>query len=571
MLIEWYDGLQMIRNTFFTRLILFFLAIALLPIVFLSMYYYTSVTKTLTTNLTNQADASISRTTANFEECLEDYKHRLYLLATDPTTIEALSIPTSKRTTEIYKKIYSIMKGKIYDASAHIVSLDGKIKYSTHEFPKVYDFQYNNNDDSFKSNLPESPSSTMIFMERYINKRNNIILLNLVRTVTDKQDKVLGYVIIDIFASTLSRLYNEKLFSDLVLINMKTLKVASLLHTGVYGDYSQFPALIDTKESAAKNIIAKRSVPGEHLTLAGIVETSSYTLLLKNISLISSIIMLISILAAFLVSFITSKHITRPIDRLVAAMKQVELGELDVRLNEKVKNEDIRILNSVFNDMVIQIRELIALTKEEEKQLRDAERKALQAQINPHFLYNTLYTIKAIAKLHGEKQILTISTELSRLLRNAISSNKEVIPLGESFDLVQSFLTIQKIRFPKKLCYTCTIEDEIRNISTPKLIVQPFVENAISHGLETKITEWRLSVSAWREGDSIVIVIQDNGIGFSPDKLSLPSEDIHDHIGIHNVKKRLELYYNGEASVTITSKIGIGTTVRMTLPRLKEH
>lgn len=463
------------------------------------------------------------------------------------------------------------MKGKIYDASAHIVSLDGKIKYSTHEFPKVYDFQYNNNDDSFKSNLPESPSSTMIFMERYINKRNNIILLNLVRTVTDKQDKVLGYVIIDIFASTLSRLYNEKLFSDLVLINMKTLKVASLLHTGVYGDYSQFPALIDTKESAAKNIIAKRSVPGEHLTLAGIVETSSYTLLLKNISLISSIIMLISILAAFLVSFITSKHITRPIDRLVAAMKQVELGELDVRLNEKVKNEDIRILNSVFNDMVIQIRELIALTKEEEKQLRDAERKALQAQINPHFLYNTLYTIKAIAKLHGEKQILTISTELSRLLRNAISSNKEVIPLGESFDLVQSFLTIQKIRFPKKLCYTCTIEDEIRNISTPKLIVQPFVENAISHGLETKITEWRLSVSAWREGDSIVIVIQDNGIGFSPDKLSLPSEDIHDHIGIHNVKKRLELYYNGEASVTITSKIGIGTTVRMTLPRLKEH
>ncbi|OQY35322.1 MAG: hypothetical protein B6241_02195 [Spirochaetaceae bacterium 4572_59] len=210
------------------------------------------------------------------------------------------------------------------------------------------------------------------------------------------------------------------------------------------------------------------------------------------------------------------------------------------------------------------------LTKEEERQLREAERRALQAQINPHFLYNTLYTIKAIAKLHGEEQILTVSTELGRLLRNAIDSSDDIIPLGDSFNLVNSYLTIQKIRFPLKLKTVINIDDTIRSVQAPKLIIQPFVENAVTHGLEPKRENWLLKITVFRRDMKIIILIQDNGVGFALKTMEIDNIK-RQHIGIENVRRRLYLFYGGDASLKVTSKPGCGTVVRIILPDKEEQ
>lgn len=563
------------KSTFFIRLITFFLLISLVPILFLSFYYYTSVSNTLKTNLTHQAEESINRTIENFVECLDEYRHNTYLLANNQIIQQALSSPEPIESRRIYQEIYSIMRGNIYNASAHIVSPDGKIRYSTHEFPSIYDFRYNNNDSSILSILTGNGASTFLLTERYVNNRNDVIMMNIVRTIVDSDNQLLGYAIIDLFSSTLSALCEEKLFSDLVLIDTATLKASSLIHTEVYGDYSRFPALLALQNSSSSistgadvvpnYVVAKREIPGTDLALAGIVETSSYRLVLSNISITTTIIMVVSALAAFILSFITSKHISKPISVLVGAMKRVEQGDLQVRLEDTGRNDEMGTLHAGFNDMVQQIRELIELTKEEERQLREAERRALQAQINPHFLYNTLYTIKAIAKLHGEEQILTISTELSRLLRNAIDSSDDVIPLGDSLDLVESYLAIQNIRFPSKLKTTIDIDESIRPVPAPKLIIQPFVENAVTHGLEPKLDNWRLRITAFRRDDTIVILIQDNGVGFTPYSTEDPMQK-NRHIGLENVRKRLELFYGGKASLTVTSRPGRGTVVRIILP-----
>ncbi len=227
------------------------------------------------------------------------------------------------------------------------------------------------------------------------------------------------------------------------------------------------------------------------------------------------------------------------------------------------------VLQSGFNDMVSQIRELIELTKEEERQLREAERRALQAQINPHFLYNTLYTIKALAKLHGEEQILTISTKLGQLLRNAIDSTDDVIPLGDSFNLVESYLVIQQIRFQDKLKAIIRIDNSVRSIPAPKLIFQPFVENAITHGLEPKLDNWKLRINAFKRNKHIFILIQDNGIGFDQDSSKADSQ-VRKHIGLENVRKRLDLFYSGKASLKVTSKINVGTVIKIMLPASEE-
>lgn len=567
------------RNTFFTRLIAYFLLISLVPIIFLSFYYYTSVSRTLRTNLTDQAEESISRTLDNYVECLEEYRHNTYLLSNNPVIQQALSSPGSAESNLIYQEIYSIMRGKIYAASAHIVSPNGKIRYSTHEFPSIYDFRYNSNDSSILSILSENVSSTLLLSERYVNNRNDVIMMNFVRTILDDKNNLIGYAIIDLFAPTLNALCEENLFSDLVLIDTKTLKAKSLIHTEVFGDYSSFPALQTLQNTASYRttdtdtgpnfIVAKGKIPGTDLELAGIVETSSYRIVLNNISITTSIIMFASILAALLLSFITSKHISKPISALVTAMKKVEGGKLDVKLKEYGKNEELRALQSGFNEMVSQIRELIELTKEEERQLREAERRALQAQINPHFLYNTLYTIKALAKLHGEEQILIISTKLGQLLRNAIDSTDDVIPLGDSFNLVESYLVIQQIRFQDKLKASVHIGESIKGIPAPKLIIQPFVENAITHGLEPKLDNWRLQINGFKRNGYIYILIQDNGVGFNPDSNIIDSTD-RKHIGLENVRKRLDLFYSGKAILTVTSKNKVGTVIRIQLPVSEE-
>ncbi len=552
----------------------YFLLIALVPILCLSIYYYTSVSSTVKENLALQSDQSLERIIDNFATCLDDYRHRSYEISIDETVRSALKTKEQGETPELYKQLYQAMKGTIYDASAHLVSADGRRKYSTHEFPLNYDLRYHSNDDSIASVLTRLTEPTLLLTERYVNNRNDIVMMNMIRSIKDEDESLIGYVIIDLFSTTLSALCDEHLFSDIILIDRTTLNTSSLIHTDTYGDYSQFPALtvastnsaIDSVRISADYIIAEKPIADTMLSLVGIIDISPYTIVLDRISLISLIIMVISILGALLVAYLTSNHITGPISKLVSAMKQVELRNLTVHVEQQNGTDEIQSLTDGFNDMVVEIRQLIDLTKEEERQLREAERKALQAQINPHFLYNTLYTIKALATLHGENQILQISTSLGRLLRNSISSSNDTLPLSESIDLVRSYLTIVQIRFPDKLDYSIAVDDSCEELVTPKFIIQPFVENAISHGLEPKLGVWRLRIEVycWRGYTAISII--DNGIGFDPSQVK-PDEDDRAHIGIQNVMKRIELYYQGRADVKITSKIGTGTVVRILLPK----
>ncbi len=552
----------------------YFLLIALVPILCLSIYYYTSVSRTVRENLALQSDLALDRIIENFTLCLDDYRHRSYEIATDEVVRAALRNREMIESPEIYKQLYQAMKGTIYDASAHLVSAEGKRKYSTHEFPPLYDIRYHSNDDSIASVLSRLTEPTLLLTERYVNNRNDIVMMNMIRSVKDTDESLIGYVIVDLFSTTLSALCDEHLFSDIILIDRTTLNTSSLIHTDTYGDYSRFPALtvpssssaLESVRISADYIIAEKPIADTMLSLVGIIETAPYTIVLDRISLISMIIMAISILGALILAYVTANHITGPISKLVSAMKQVEQRNLTVQVEQRSGTDEIKSLTEGFNDMVVEIRRLIDLTKEEEHQLREAERKALQAQINPHFLYNTLYTIKALASLHGENQILQISTSLSRLLRNSISSSTDTLPLSESLDLVRSYLTIVQIRFPEKLDYSISAVASCEKLITPKFIIQPFVENAISHGLEPKLGVWRLRIEVYEWRGYFAISIIDNGIGFDPAKGMDEKED-HTHIGIQNVKKRIELYYQGRAEITITSRIGIGTVVRILLPK----
>lgn len=197
--------------------------------------------------------------------------------------------------------------------------------------------------------------------------------------------------------------------------------------------------------------------------------------------------------------------------------------------------------------------------------MKEAERKALEAQINPHFLYNTLNVITSLAKIHKQEKIQQISVRLGKLLRNAIDNRDAEVTLKESFSLVESYLTIQHIRYGEKLKTSLYLDPSIEDVHTPKLIIQPLIENAIIHGLEMKMGEWIIEVEAKRVDSTIIIRVKDNGIGFDTSLLSVIAKENSPHVGLYNIQRRLYLRYKEQASFNILSKIGNGTEVTIIL------
>ncbi|MDA3834414.1 MAG: cache domain-containing protein, partial [Spirochaetales bacterium] len=311
-------------KSFAFRLMTYFLLISLLPILVLSFYFYTSVSRTLNANLADQANQSLDRVIASLSDCLDDYRHRSYAISVSDTIRRELSQQGSVPSQEIYQQLYQSMRGTIYDASAHIISSDGRNKYSTHEFPDHYDLRYNSNDVSIASMLASFTTPTLLLAERYSNKRQDLVVLNLIRAITDSDGTLLGYVIIDLFSTTISNLCNESVFSDIILIDRLTLKAYSLLHTDTFGDYNRFPALtepsttsgFDTVRLTSNQIIAQKPIRSTQFSIAGIIETPPYTMLLNRISWVSLIVLALSVAAALLFAYFASKHISKPVSTL---------------------------------------------------------------------------------------------------------------------------------------------------------------------------------------------------------------------------------------------------------------
>ena len=186
--------------------------------------------------------------------------------------------------------------------------------------------------------------------------------------------------------------------------------------------------------------------------------------------------------------------------------------------------------------------------------------------MNPHFLFNTLNTIKAIARMHGETDIYTITVKLGKLLRSSVDNHENEATLEQSIALIESYLTIQKLRFADKLTTEVYLDPSCKNIKTPKLIIQPLVENAIIHGLEPKVGSWNLSVRVERKEDRICITVRDDGVGF--DRLPENLEELANspHVGVYNVYRRLFLKYGRKLYFSLKSLEGKGTWATISFP-----
>jgi two-component system sensor histidine kinase YesM len=238
-----------------------------------------------------------------------------------------------------------------------------------------------------------------------------------------------------------------------------------------------------------------------------------------------------------------------------------------------------------FNIMIGRIREMVASKMNEQENLKKAEFRALQAQINPHFLYNTLDTIIWMAEAKKNDQVIDLVRALSSFFRITLSKGKDWITIREEVERTRSYLTIQKMRYRDILDYQIDVEADILDGTILKLVLQPLVENAIYHGIKNKRQGGTVIVRARRQGeDQVAFEVEDNGVGFTHYKLAEVQNKINDGsdeinldergFGLENVNKRIKLYYGKEYGLTIQSDYQAGALVRLVIPRqngLIEH
>lgn len=270
--------------------------------------------------------------------------------------------------------------------------------------------------------------------------------------------------------------------------------------------------------------------------------------------------------------------ISGPLKRLCVAMEEFQKGDFSKQV-EVTSHDEIGEVTACFNQMVMSIKELIDNNYVMALREKESELTALQAQINPHFLYNTLDSLYWRIQNDGNEELAEDILVLSQLFRLVLGQGKGIIPVQMERDLIANYLHIQKMRFGRRLNYEINMDKEIMEASIPKLILQPFVENAIVHGFENTEFGGSLLVTGKGQGDNLIFTIEDNGVGMSDDQIEAiwNAQDSKKYSGqrigryaIKNVKERLALKYQNNFKLTIESVIGKGTTVTIIIPWEKQ-
>ncbi|NLU10829.1 MAG: sensor histidine kinase [Tepidanaerobacter acetatoxydans] len=507
-----------------------------------------------------------------FSNYLKEYQVVTNLIATNPLIQEALIEPDYKNKNDVYLELYRVTEGMRKGASISLYDATGKMRWGTSGTLEG-------------SRLPirwgvlrkacENNGMVLYDGNQNQNGRNkSTALLYLARAIKSRDD-VAGYVVIEITASGFSDLFSS------FTMNNETIMITDSFWNPIYSSDNTYlsqsvlksfaksferengPTLLKGKntfsflhENKAYNYNIFLTTP------AGI--TNDAVNLMRAIGFLGFIVAVI--LCGF-ISFLLSRGLTKPINELKQAIKKVENGQLDTRIITNRRDEFGELLDR-FNHMNENLQLYTEKLVERQKEISEIRIRLLQAQLKPHFLYNSLDTIKWMAKMNEIEGVVDIANDLAQILRCSISDN-QFIPLYRELDVVESYIAIQKIRFSGKFKHSINVPEDLLDIEVPKLILQPLVENSIIHGLRDK-ESGQISIIGKMENGNLLLTVRDNGCGMPPELVDKYNQADFDkdegHLGIYNVSNILKLYYGQNYGLYVTSSIDCGTDITVVLP-----
>ncbi|WP_339362051.1 sensor histidine kinase [Vallitalea maricola] len=352
---------------------------------------------------------------------------------------------------------------------------------------------------------------------------------------------------------------------DLIFTSCKDSYLSSL--PDIYSENSFTTNIVDNMST--KTLLSTTSIPNFNWKIVSLTPLNEINQDIYQIQQLIKLVVIIILLFSFIIALFLANRISNPIKKLISSMSSLDADNLYVEIKDYHFNDEFSYLINHYNATNKKIRDLIKMLTETEKLKKEAEFKALQAQINPHFLYNTLDAVNWLSLKYDAEDISTMVTSLSDFFRYSLSKGKTIIPLKNELIQTESYLTIQKIRFPNIIDYSIYCDDAIKECSIVKLTLQPLVENAIIHGIEPTDEPGFIGINCIKKEDTIIIEVQDNGIGADVDTLNylLNNESIHNRsYGLKNVNQRIKNYYGESYGILFTENNPKGLTATITLP-----
>lgn len=398
---------------------------------------------------------------------------------------------------------------------------------------------------------------------------------------------VAGIIMINFSEDNINKIIGDFYGGDLLLINEKGEIITS-------SNAAMEPDIMQNKDIANQNLFygsgslithfdnQKYMVNYHSIDRFGYCAISlvPYEDLIEEIDTLKSRINSISVFIffAFLIfGSILIMYTINPIQRLLNRMKKIKVGAYSIGLTEIEHLDDVKGLVNSFDKMIDRVQELVAVVVEEQKRESELRYQVLRAQINPHFLFNTLSTIKWSAKMSGAQNVSKMISALGMLLEVSINKGEEEVTLREELELVKSYVFIQNARYTDKFDLNIQVkENALYSYRVIKLILQPVVENSIIHGFVDKTEECVIGISAYRKDEMLIIDITDNGVGIDEEKIGTllsaeqPSKDKFNGIGLNNVHERIQLKYGNQYGLYIASGKEKGTCVSIMLPIIEE-
>lgn len=486
--------------------------------------------------------------------------------------------PDEEQVTNLNQKLYLIMAGRTEQLRMYVADADGHFCLSTGSIPQEY--QIRGNWGIFRR-MAETPGCVFHGSTYTWGGRGSERGLTLGARI-EQAGEIIGYVLLDIpqdaigdmLTATTSRVAARYTVLDAFgfIVYNEGLPGQNAFLDGTYHSALN-QALGDTvtcEIDGERTMISAYRMPNGGLVAAN-VSTELMMRASERLNLFISILAVVFALFLAVRSKNMAENIVKPIETICAAMGVMEQGNWDMQIQLDTKDEFAQMAGSI-NHMVAELNEQFRTNLERQDRLRLAEFKNLQAQISPHFLSNTLESIKWLARLQMYEEIQIIVEKLGILLKSGMVLKKDMITLGEELNVVDSYLTIQKIRYEDKFTARMEVLPEFLSCQVPNLVIQPIVENAIVHSVEKKRGHITIQILARRRGDDLEITIRDDGAGIPAEQLErLLLEDTGHHqdresIGLVNVHKRLKLYFGEPYGLRVESREGEGTAVTLTMP-----
>lgn len=297
----------------------------------------------------------------------------------------------------------------------------------------------------------------------------------------------------------------------------------------------------------------------------------------RNLSINIVLIAIVMIVLSTVLSFLISRYMTRPLGNLMGTIQRIKKGETELRAGTENKDE-IGELGKNFNEMLDQMEELREKESRANLLLSQAEYKALQAQINPHFLYNTLETMSSIAEIRGCPEVSMLSQSLSNIFRYSLNMKDQMSTVAQEINHLKNYCYVMSVRMQDNIEYIYDIDENLLKEKIPRISIQPLVENALNHGLRNKRGEKKVQIQIKRKEENVVISVRDNGMGMDAAKINenlqkneMIQTEKGNSVGLYNINARIKILYGDQYGIHVESVQGEGSSVFIVLPAEKKE